>query len=271
MEKLTDFSSLIQAKVVDYAPKVILAVLTLVIGFAIIGWITKKITKTLKKGNVDPTVRPFIGSLISVGLKVLVLFSVAGMFGIETTSFIAIFSALAFAIGLALQGSLGHFASGVLLLIFKPYVVGDLVELDGKTGVVESIQIFTTVLRTLDNKRVILPNGLVTDGVITNISGQGEIRVDMVFGIGYGEDIDKARSVIQQVASTCPQISTEKPVDILVTALADSSVNFDVRPWCNSEHYWDVYYFMHENIKKAFDKESIEIPFPQRSIHMVTS
>jgi len=156
-------------------------------------------------------------------------------------------------------------------MIIKPYKVKDLVQVVGKTGVVEGIQIFNTILKTLDNKRVIIPKGLVTDGRITSISGQGEIRVDMVFGIGYGEDIDKARSVIQKVADSCPQIMKEKPVDILVTALANSSVNFDVRPWCKSEHYWDVYYFMHENIKKAFDKESIEIPFPQRSIHMVKS
>ena len=153
------------------------------------------------------------------------------MFGIETTSFVAIFSALAFAIGMALQGSLGHFASGVMLLVFKPYKVGDLVDLGGNVGVVEEIQVFNTILLTPDNKKIIIPNGVVTGGVIQNISGQGEIRVDMTYGIGYDDNIDQARKVIQSVADTCPQILKDKPVDIFVSELADSSVNFVVRPW----------------------------------------
>jgi small conductance mechanosensitive channel len=258
----------ISSMVIAYTPRVVLALLTLVIGFWLIGWLTKMVSKALEKRNIDETVRPFITSLISVGLKVMLLFSVAAQFGIETTSFIAIFSALAFAIGLALQGSLGHFASGIMLLVFKPYQVGDLVDLGDKVGVVEAIQVFNTILRTVDNKRVIIPNGVVTSGVITNISGQGEIRVDMTFGIGYSSDIDKARAVILEVAQRCEQIFKDKDVDVFVSELADSSVNFVVRPWAKSEHYWDVYFFMHENIKKSFDKAGIEIPFPQRSIHM---
>ena len=252
---------------VAYAPKVIGAILTLIIGLWIIGWIVRLIDRTMGKRGVDETVRPFLKSLVNVGLKVMLLFTVAGMFGIETTSFVAIFGAMAFAIGMALQGSLGHFASGVMLLIFKPYKVGDLVDLGGNVGTVDEIQIFNTVLITPDNKKVIVPNGVVTSGVITNISGQGEIRVDMTYGIGYTDDIDKARATMRDVAMSCPQVLKDKPVDVFVSELADSSVNFAVRPWSKSEHYWDVYFYMHENIKKAFDKDGISIPFPQMDIH----
>lgn len=251
-----------------YLPKVVGAVLTLIIGFWIIGWITRLVKNTMTKRGIDETIVPFLTSLVSVGLKVLLLLSVAGMFGIETTSFVAIFGAMAFAIGMALQGSLGHFASGVMLLIFKPYRVGDLVDLSGQVGVVEEIQIFNTILRTPDNKKVIVPNGVVTSGVITNISGQGEIRVDMTYGIGYEGDIDAAKKVFQQVADSCPQVMKDKPVDIFVSELADSSVNFVVRPWAKSEHYWDVYFYMHENIKKQLDANKIGMPFPQMDIHV---
>ncbi len=258
----------IYSMAIEYAPKVIGALLTLIIGFWIIGWVTRLVKRAMEKRGIDETIRPFLASLISVGLKVLLLLSVAGMFGVETTSFVAIFGALAFAIGMALQGSLGHFASGVLLLVFKPYKVGDLVELNGQTGVVEAIQVFNTILMTPDNKKVIIPNGVVTSNVIINISGQGIIRVDMTYGIGYSDDIDKARSIIQKVADSCPQVLHDKPVDIFVSELADSSVNFAVRPWANSEHYWDVFFYMHENIKKEFDSNGVSIPFPQMDMHM---
>lgn len=267
MESLFDMEKL-SGMVTEYAPKVVGAILTLVIGFMVIGWIVGMVRKTMQKRDFDPTITPFLTSLLSVGLKVMLLLSVAGMFGVETTSFIAIFSAMAFAIGMALQGSLGHFASGVMLLIFKPYRVGDLVDLGGQVGVVEEIQVFNTVLKTPDNKKVIVPNGVVTGGIITNISGQGEIRVDMTFGIGYDDDIDKARDIIHQVAQRCPQVLKDKDVDVLVSELADSSVNFAVRPWAKSEHYWDVFFFMHENIKKEFDKANIGIPFPQMDLHV---
>ena len=251
----------------DYSPKIVGAVLTLIIGFWIAGWLTRMVKNMMAKRGVDASIRPFLGSLVSTGLKILVLLSVAQKFGIETTSFVAIFGAMAFAIGMALQGSLGHFASGVMILVFKPFRVGDLVELGGKVGVVDEISVFNTVLLTPDNKKVIIPNGVVTSGVIINISGQGEIRVDMTYGIGYSDDIDKARAIIQQVADSCPQVDHEKPVDIFISELADSSVNFAVRPWCNSDYYWDVYFYMHENIKKSFDKEGVSIPFPQMDVH----
>ncbi len=252
----------------EYAPKVIGAIITLVIGFMIIGWIVGIVKNMMQKRGIDPTISPFLTSLVSVGLKVMLLLSVAGMFGIETTSFVAIFGAMAFAIGMALQGSLGHFASGIMILIFKPYKVGDLVDLGGNVGVVDEVQIFNTLLVTPDNKKIIVPNGVVTSGIITNISGQGEIRVDMTYGIGYDDDIDQARSIILEVAKRCPQITQAKPVDVFVAELADSSVNFTVRPWAKSEHYWDVFFFMQENIKKEFDKANIGIPYPQMDLHL---
>jgi len=257
----------ISEMLIGYAPKVAGAVITLLIGFWLAGIITRIARRAMEKRGMDKTIIPFLCSLINVGIKVLVLLSAAGMFGIETTSFIAIFGAMAFAIGMALQGSLGHFASGVMLLTFRPYAVGDLVDLGGNVGVVEEIQIFNTVLMTPDNKRLIVPNGVVTSGVITNISGQGQIRVDMTFGIGYNDDIDKARSIMHDVIKKCPQVLKDKQVDIFVSELADSSVNFTVRPWANSAHYWDVFFFLNENIKKAFDKEGISIPYPQMDVH----
>ncbi len=267
MDQLFDLQKIADLLVL-WLPKVAGAILTLIIGFWIISKIVKSFRKMLDKREIDLSLAKFLSSLVSVGLKILLLLSVAQMFGVATTSFVAIFTAMAFAIGMALQGSLGHFASGVLLLIFKPYKVGDLVELSDKTGVVEEIQIFNTVLRTPDNKIHVIPNGLVTSGVITNISGQGIIRVDMTFGIGYTDDIDGARKVIQGVTDRCDLILKDKEVDIFVSELADSSVNFAVRPWCKSEHYWDVYFFVHEEIKKAFDQQGVSIPFPQMDVHV---
>jgi small conductance mechanosensitive channel len=267
METWLNFEQL-SAMFTLYAPKVLGALLTLVLGLWIIGMITNRIKSFMKIRGVDESVAPFLASLISTGMKVMLLLSVAGMFGIETTSFIAIISAMAFAVGLALQGSLGHFASGVLILLFKPYKVGDLVSISGNTGTVDAIQVFNTHLLTPDNRRVIIPNGVVTSGVVINISGQGIIRVDMTFGISYGADIDQARAVILEVAAASPIILKDPPVDIYVTQLADSSVNFAVRPWCKSEHFWDTYFYMHENIKKAFDKSGVSIPFPQMDVHL---
>jgi len=192
----------------------------------------------------------------------MVLISAASMFGFETTSFVALLGAAGLAVGLALQGSLGHFASGVMLLTFRPYKVGDLVAIAGYTGVVESIQVFNTVLKTVDNKRIIVPNGSVTSGAITNISGQGTIRVDMIFAVASSEDIDNVRSSVKRAAAGCPHILIDPPIDVLVNGHDVGIMNFDVRPWCASEHYWDVYYYMQENVKKQFVEDGIRAPKP---------
>ena len=268
MDSLFDMEAL-ASWITEYAPRVVGALLTLIIGFWIIGKITSVLKRAMEKRGFDPTIRPFLASLVSVGLKVLLLLSVASMFGIETTSFVALFGALAFAVGMALQGSLGHFASGVLLLIFKPYKVGDLIEIGGGyTGHVKEIQVFNTVLVTLDNKNIIVPNGVVTSNVITNISGQGIIGVELTFGIGYNDSIDKAREIILRVGKECPYILDDPAQAVFVGELADSSVNLATRPFCKSEHYWDAYFYMQENVKKAFDAEGISIPFPQMDVHV---
>lgn len=259
----------ITTMVTNYAPRVIGAIIALILGFWIIAWVTGMLRRTLEKRNIDATIRPFLVSLVNVGLKILLLLSVASMFGIETTSFVAIFGALAFAVGLALQGSLAHFASGVLLLVFKPYKVGDLVSIGGgHTGTVKAIQIFNTILVTLDNKHIIVPNSVVTSNVITNISGQGIIGVELTFGISYTDSIDKAREIILRVGKECQWVLDDPAQGVVVGGLGDSSVNLNTRPFCKSEHYWDTFFYMQEHVKKAFDAEGVSIPFPQMDVHL---
>lgn len=258
----------ISEMITAYAPKVLGALVTLLIGFWIIGWITSMLKRSLEKREVDKTIRPFLASLVNVGLKVLLLLSVASMFGITVTSFVAILSALAFAIGLALQGNLSHFAAGILVLALKPYRVGDFIVAQGYSGTVKEIQVFNTILTTLDNRIIIMPNGIITSGPIENLTMPGERKVDLTFGIGYGDDIDKAREVITQVIESNDKILKEKGYDILVKELANSSVNFAVRVWVVVADYWDVYFYMQENIKKQFDANDIGIPFPQMDVHL---
>jgi len=250
-----------------YAPKILGALLTLVVGFWLAGFISKKIRKALNKRNVDSSLIPFLSSMIDILLKLLVLLTAASMFGIEVTSFIAMFSALAFAVGLALQGNLSHMAAGILILLFKPFKVGDFIVTNGYSGTVKEIQIFNTILTTLDNRIIIIPNAAVSSNPLENLTANDYRKVPMTFGISYTANIDKARTIIQQVADACEKVDHTRPVDIVISQLADSSVNFAVRPWCKTEDFWDVNFYMHENIKKAFDKEGIGIPFPQRDVH----
>lgn len=254
--------------VVAYAPKAVGAIIALIVGLWIIGKITRFAQQAMTKNDIDASLRTFLGSLIGIGLKLMLFLAIAGQFGIETSSFVAVLAAASFAIGMALQGSLANFAGGALMLIFRPFNVGDLISAQGFTGVVEEIQIFNTILLTPDNKKIIIPNGPLSNGPITNISGQGIIRVDMVFGIAYGDDIDKARSVIEQVISECPSALNNREHDILVTELADSSVNFATRVWTNSATYWDTYFYMHENIKKSFDAQGVNFPYPTMDINI---
>lgn len=267
-----DFSNLlvdIPHLVGQYLPKVAMAVLTLIIGLWLIGWISRLFENAMQRQGLDSTIRPFLTSIANVGLKVMLLLSVAGMFGIQTTSFIAIFTALAFAIGSALSGSLGHFASGVLLLVFRPYKVGDLVTLGGgQTGVVDEIQVFNTVLLTPDNKKIIIPNGVVTSNIMTNISGQGKIRVDMTFNVAANADINAVRACIQRVSDASPLILKNPSTDIFVNNLPVGMIEFAVRPWCESDNYWDVYFYMKEEIKKAFDRENIPSPKPGMDVNL---
>ena len=257
---------------ISMLPNLIGAVLTLIIGFWIAGMITRAAKKVMIKGGLDETITPFLGSMVSVLLKLMVVMAAAGFFGIETTSFVAILGAATFAIGMAMQGSLGHFASGVMMLIFKPYKVGDLVDIaGGNVGSVEELGVFSTILRTLDNKKIIVPNGNVTGNVITNISGQGEVGVELTYGIGYGDDIDKARAAILRVGKACPYILDQPAQGVVVAELGDSSVNLATRPFVKSENYWDAFFYMQENVKKEFDKEGIGIPYPTMDLNVKNS
>ncbi len=222
----------------------------------------------MNKRQVDPTIVSFVANMTYIALLVFVVLAALGQLGIQTTSFIAIIGAAGLAIGLALQGSLANFAAGFLMIIFRPFKVGDYIEGAGVAGTVEVIQIFTTQLQTPDNKTVIIPNAGLTAGNITNYSAKGTRRVDLVMGIGYGDDIDKARTIMEDILAKDERILKEPAPKIAVVELADSSVNFVVRPWVKLEHYWDVYFDTTENIKKSFDAQGISIPFPQRDVHM---
>jgi len=257
---------------VQFAPKVLLAILTLIFGFRIIGKISRVLGKALSATGMDITLTKFLVSLASITMKVLLLLSVAGMFGVNTTSFVAILGALMVGIGMALNGSIGHAASGIMLMIFKPFKVGDLVDIGGgHVGTVEAINAFNTTLATLDNKRIIVANGNVTDNTITNISGQGTVGVELTFGIGYNDSIDEARDAIIAVGKACPWILDDPAQGVVVGELADSSVNLNTRPFCKSEHYWDTIFYMQEYVKKEFDKRGISIPFPQMDVHKIST
>ncbi len=268
-----DVASLVQRAyemILEYSPKVVLAIITLLLGLWIIGKLTKLALHSFVKAGIDETLSKFLASLISIALKVMLLFSVAAMFGINTTSFVAILGALMVGVGMALNGTLGHAASGVLLMIFKPFKVGDLVSIGGgaTTGTVEAINAFNTTLKTLDNKRIIIGNSNVTGNDIVNISGQGTVGVELTYGIAYDADIDRARSIILEVGRQCPYILDDPAQGVVVAELGDSSVNLATRPFCKSEHYWDTMFFMQENVKKAFDREGIGIPYPTMDVNM---
>ncbi len=257
-------------KAVDFSPRIILALLTLLIGFWIANKVSKFIDKQMELRGVEVSLRKFLSSILGALFKVLVLFSCAKQLGFETTSLLAIFGALMVGVGMALNGSLGHLASGIMLMIFKPFKVGDLVEIGGgHRGTVEAINAFNTSLATLDNKRIYVSNSNVTGNTITNISGQGIVGVELVFGIGYSDSIDKARDIILRIGKECPHILEDPAQSVVVAELADSSVNLATRPFCKSQDFFATKFYMQENVKKAFDAEGIGIPFPQMDIHMI--
>lgn len=255
----------------EYAPKVALAVITLIIGLWVISMIGKLLHLSMEKSKVDPTLIPFLSSLVSWVLKILLFISVASMIGIATTSFIAVLGAAGLAIGLALQGSLSNFAGGVLIMIFKPYKVGDLIEAQGQLGVVKEVQIFNTILTSPQNKQVIMPNGAVSNGAIVNYSAEGKIRVDLSIGIAYNANIPQAKEVIMTVLKNHPKVMQDPAPFVGVVELADSSVNLAVRPHCHPSDYWDVFFDINEQMKTALDENNITIPFPQRDVHLIQS
>jgi len=254
---------------IEYAPKLALAIITLLIGLWIISGLTKLVRLSMERSKVDPTLIPFMSSIISWVLKVLLFISVASMIGIATTSFVAVLGAAGLAIGLALQGSLANFAGGVLVMVFKPYKVGDLIESQGHLGVVKEVQIFNTILVAPQNKRVIIPNGATSNGSIVNYTVEGLIRVDLVAGVSYDADIDKTKAILMEVMAANDKVLQEPAPFVGLLEMADSSVNFAVRPHCEPKDYWDVYFSVNEGIKKALDTNGITIPFPQRDVHLI--
>jgi small conductance mechanosensitive channel len=251
-----------------YGIRVIAALAILVIGRWIAAGIRRFIQALMTRSKVDHTLVAFVGNLTYFAVLAFVVLAALNQLGIQTASFIAVIGAAGLAVGLALQGSLANFAAGVLLILFRPFKVGDVIEGAGVTGVVEEISIFTTQLKTADNKTVIVPNAKISGDNIVNWTAKGTRRVDMMFGIGYGDDIDRARAIISGVLDEDSRVLKDPPYLVAVSELGDSSVNLAVRPWARCEDYWGVYFDTVEKVKKRFDKEGVSIPFPQRDIHV---
>jgi len=262
--KMEEYIEKLQDYVIEYTPKVLVALAILVIGLFAITIIIKTARNVMKKRDVDVTLQKFLGDLLSWVLKLLLFITVIAKLGVETASFAAIIAAAGLAIGLALQGSLGNFAGGVLIMIFKPFKIGDLIEAQGAIGVVKEIEIFTTKLTGLSNREIIIPNGALSNGNIVNFTTEGTRRVDLVIGVSYDADIKETKKVLTDVLNSHSKVLQDPKPTVNVLELADSSVNFAVRPWCKTEHYWDVYFEVTENVKLALDKANIEIPYPHR-------
>ncbi len=260
-----DFTALVY----EYGPRLLFAILTLVIGLWIVKIIVSAVKKGLDRSNTDETLKGFLASIISVLLKIMVYITALGMLGVEMTSFIAILAAAGLAIGMALSGTLQNFAGGVMLLFYKPFKKGDYIEAQGHSGTVNEIQIFMTVLKTPDNKTILIPNGPLSTNSLTNYSTEPRRRVDWTIGIGYGDDVDKAYEVIKRLLDGDDRILDEPEPFIAVKELADSSVNFTVRAWVNASDYWGVYFRMNEEVYKTFDKEGLNIPYPQSDVHII--
>jgi len=266
--KAIEFTDYLMNLLLTHGPNIALALVTLIIGLWIIGAITKSIGKFMTNRGVDPSLTPFLKSLISAILKIMLFISVIGMIGIEATSFIAILGAAGLAVGLALQGTLQNFAGGVIILLLKPFKVGDFIDAVGYVGTVNQIQIFNTVLKTPDNKTIIIPNGQLANAAMTNFSSEPKRRVDWTFGVGYGDDADKTKQVILDLINEDERILKDPEPFIALSELADSSVNFVVRVWVNSGDYWGVFFDMNEKIYKKFAEVGLNIPFPQMDVHV---
>ncbi len=253
---------------IQYGPAVLAALAIFFIGKMVAKWIKRIVARGMTRANVDPLIVGFTTSMVYIGLMVFVVIAALGQLGIHTTSFIAILGAAGLAIGLALQGSLANFAAGFLLIIFRPFKVGDVVEAAGVTGKVDVIQIFTTTLKTPDNKTIIIPNAKLGNDNIINYSTQETRRVDLTVGVSYDADLKEVRSILEDIVARDERILKDPPHQIVVGELADSSVNFFVRVWVKSSDYWDVYFDANETVKLRMDEAGISIPYPQRDVHL---
>lgn len=261
----------LKTQLVNWAPKAITALAVLLIGYIIARLATGLFRKVLKKGKLDQTLVGFLGNLLYMILMTLVVIMAIGRLGVDTTSFAAVLAAAGLAVGFALQDSLGNFASGVMLIAFRPFKSGDLIQAGGVTGVVDEINVFSTRIKSLDNQLIIVPNGQITSAAIVNMTAEPIRRVDMVFGIGYDDDIRQAKSILEEILASHPKVLKEPESTVAVSELADSSVNFVVRPWCDTADYWTVWFDVHESVKTRFDSEGISIPYPQRDVHVYSN
>ena len=268
MEDINTFIEVLQELVTRFGINVIAAIAIFFIGRLLAKFMRRLVLRIMRKGNVDHTLTSFVGSLIYYSVIAFTVIAALNRVGVQTASLIAILGAAGLAIGLALQGSLANFSAGILIIIFGPFKVGDLIEAADVLGEVEDIQLFTTALITLDNKRVIVPNSNIMGGNIINYTVKGKLRVDTVIGVSYDSDIDHVKRVIFETLNHDPLVLHDPEPTVAVMELADSSVNFAVRPWTRPENYWDVYFNTYENVKKRLDLEGISIPFPQRDVRL---
>jgi len=260
--------SSVKGLIIIYGTKLIGALLVLIIGLWVIKALTSGLSKLMKRKDVDESLQPFLRSLSGALLKIMLIISVLGMLGIEMTSFIAILGAAGLAVGMALSGTLQNFAGGVMILLFKPFKVGDFIDAQGHMGTVNEIQIFNTILKTPDNKTIIIPNGGLSTSSMTNYSTEERRRVDFTFGIGYGDSTTGAKEVLMKLINGDTRILKDPEPFIAVSELADSSVNFTVRVWCESSNYWGIFFDMNEKVYNEFNSAGLNIPFPQMDVHV---
>lgn len=254
--------------VMTYGPRLIGAIIVLIVGLFLISIIRGAFKRRFEKRDMEPSLSRFLQSMISILLKIMLFIAVAGMLGVEMTAFIAVLGAFAFAVGMALSGTLQNFAGGVMLLLFKPFKTGDFIEAQGYSGTVNDIQLFNTILKTPDNRTIIIPNGGLSTNSMVNYSTEQRRRVDFVFGIAYGDDVDKAKKVLEKLVNKDSRILKDPKPFIMVSELADSSVNLVVRVWAEAADYWGIHFDLIENVYKTFDKEGLSIPFPQMDVHV---
>ena len=247
------------------------AIVIFIVGRFVARAVSNAVAKTMTKAHVEETLVKFAKNMLFVALMVFVVIAAISQMGIETTSFAAVIAAAGLAVGLSLQGTLSNFAAGVMLIIFRPFKVGDFIDAGGVAGIVEEIQIFSTQMRSGDNKQIIVPNGQIMGSTITNFSTKPTRHVDLVIGVSYSDDLQKVRSVLEDILAKDERILPDPAPTIGVLELGDSSVDFAVRPWVNSGDYWPVFFELQETIKIRFDQEGISIPFPQRDIHIVSN
>jgi len=266
MEQLSAYSDRFIDWLFLYGPKLIGAIVVFILGLYVTNWLTRQVTKGMNRRHIDVSLQSFLSSMVGIGLKILLLITVAGMLGIQTTSFIAVIGAMGLAVGLALQGSLANFAGGVLILMFKPFKVGDLIESQGQTGHVSEILIFNTILLTPENKTVIFSNGAVSNNTIINYSRHGSLRVDLTMAVSPANDIQKVKKVVQDAMISHPKVLKDPKPTVNILRIGDGMVTLAVRPYAAVADYWDVYFDLHEKLKNGFDSNDIAAPIPTRVI-----